>query len=68
MAKKKVEDEFVSIGYAALRLKVYPGTVRKYFDRGILIGRKLPLGRRQISRSSLDELANRLAQGNKVQE
>jgi len=68
MAKKKVEkdDEYVSTSDAAARLGVYPGTIRKYYDMGILAGRKLPLGRRQILRKSLEALVRRMEQGEKV--
>ena len=69
MAKKKleqIEDDYVSTGYAATRLRVYPGTIRKYYDLGLLAGRKLPLGRRQILRRSLEALARRIEQGEKL--
>ncbi|NJM39453.1 MAG: hypothetical protein HC853_01110 [Anaerolineae bacterium] len=69
MAKKKIEkeEEYVGLAYAAVRLKVYPHTVRRYYDRGILSGRKLPLGRRQISKRSLEALLARIKQGEKVE-
>jgi hypothetical protein len=70
MAKKKLEtdeDEYISVGEAAAYLSVYPGTIRKYFDLGILAGRKLPLGRRQISRRSVQALARRIKQGERVE-
>jgi len=69
MAKKKAsksDEDFVSTGDAAARLKVYPTTIRKYFDLGLLTGRILPFGRRQISRKSLEALVRRMEQGEKI--
>lgn len=66
MTKKNTtpeEDIYVSISYAAGKLNVYTSTVRRYFDRGILAGRKLPLGRRQILKRSLEGLVERIKQG-----
>jgi hypothetical protein len=70
MAKKSKasdEDVYVSTGYAALKLGVYPNTIRRYYDRGILAGRKLPLGRRQILKRSLENLVERIKQGEKIE-
>jgi hypothetical protein len=70
MAKKKAdteEEKYVSTGYAAIKLGVYPNTIRKYFDRGLLTGQRLPFGRRRVSKKSLDELLRRVNSGEKFE-
>jgi len=68
MTKKSTVEDFVSIAVAAATLGVYPGTIRRYFDRGLLEGKTMPFGRRKISRKSLDQLARRIERGEKIKE
>lgn len=36
--KKEDDEEFISIAKAAKKLNVSEGTIRRYFDKGILVG------------------------------
>lgn len=48
--------ETVSIKQAANELGVHENTVRNYFDRGVIVGYRLPSGHRRIWRAELDRI------------
>ncbi len=48
--------ETVSIKQAANELGVHENTIRNYFDRGVIVGYRLPSGHRKIGRDELDRI------------
>lgn len=48
--------ETVTIKQAAEQLGVHENTIRNYFDRGVIVGYRLPSGHRRILRAELERV------------